>query len=66
MQITANIARSVEEAEKQGRGEAVGREAAEAEEDNQAVETFETDESRTFLKGRSRGQSLSPQSRRGV
>jgi large subunit ribosomal protein L9 len=33
MQITVNIGRSVEEAEKQGRGEAVGRDAAEAEED---------------------------------
>ena len=36
MQITVNIGRSVEEAEKQGRGEAVGRDAAEAEEDAQA------------------------------
>jgi large subunit ribosomal protein L9 len=43
IQITANIARSVEEAEKQSRGEAVGRAAAEAEQDA-AAEAFDQDE----------------------
>ena len=46
MQITVNIGRSVEEAEKQGRGEAVGRDAAEAEEDAQVepVDAFGPDD----------------------
>jgi large subunit ribosomal protein L9 len=43
IQITANIARSTEEAEKQGRGEAVGRAAAEAEQD-EAEQNFGADE----------------------
>jgi large subunit ribosomal protein L9 len=38
LEVTVNVARSVEEAEKQGRGEAVGRAAAEEAEDTQDAE----------------------------